>query len=349
MSASGRKVAIIGAGICGISSAICLQKADPSLDITLISEKFSPNLTSNGAAGFWDPVFLKNTPVTKIRKWGETTFKYLKSIVDSNDAHKYQMKYLTVYELHDQPAEKSELSDIFISYEQLSNKEIRRNFPSDIVTGFVMRSIIIPGTPYLNIKMSEFQQKGGKIIQRKVKSFDEFAGEYDIVINCAGLGARELCNDDTIQPFRGQVVKMKAPWIKNGYILTRKKNKEKFLTTYIFPRAYDVIVGGTLQPNNWDTTINDKETEAIIERASELEPTIKNEAVIIEAWAGLRPVRDSVRLEHEIINVSTKYGSKMKLQVVHNYGHGGGGLSLFWGCAVDVRDLVLSSLMQSNL
>lgn len=67
MSSSGRKVAIIGAGICGISSAICLQKADPSLDITLISEKFSPNLTSNGAAGFWDPVFLKNTPVTKIR------------------------------------------------------------------------------------------------------------------------------------------------------------------------------------------------------------------------------------------------------------------------------------------
>lgn len=44
-------------------------------------------------------------------------------------------------------------------------------------------------------------------------------------------------------------------------------------------RAYDVIVGGTLQPNNWDTTINDKETEAIIERASELEPTIKVKAV----------------------------------------------------------------------
>ena len=63
--ASAKKVAIIGAGICGVSSAICLQEADPTLELTIISDKFSPDLTSDGAAGLWEPVFLKNTPMEK--------------------------------------------------------------------------------------------------------------------------------------------------------------------------------------------------------------------------------------------------------------------------------------------
>ena len=64
--ASGKNVAIIGAGVCGISSAICLQESDPTLELTVISDKFSPDVTSDGAAGFWEPVFLKDTPMEKI-------------------------------------------------------------------------------------------------------------------------------------------------------------------------------------------------------------------------------------------------------------------------------------------
>ena len=62
-----KKVAIIGAGICGISSAICLQESDPTLDLTIISDQFSPELTSDGAAGFFEPMFFKDTPMNKLR------------------------------------------------------------------------------------------------------------------------------------------------------------------------------------------------------------------------------------------------------------------------------------------
>ena len=98
----------------------------------------------------------------------------------------------------------------------------------------------------------------------------------------------------------------------------------------------------------WDTNVDEKETKEILDRVSEFEPTIKN-ATIIDQWVGLRPVRDCVRLEKEVMDVKTQYGSKLKLQVVHNYGHGGAGISLFWGCALEVKDLVLNALLHSAL
>jgi D-amino-acid oxidase len=48
--------------------------------------------------------------------------------------------------------------------------------------------------------------------------------------------------------------------------------------------------------------------------------------------AGIRPARDKTfRLEAETV------GSKF---IVHNYGHGGAGITMSWGCAAEVRDMV---------
>ena len=71
MAARSKNVAIIGAGICGVSTAICLQQADPSLQLTIVAEKFSPDLTSDGAAGsagLWSVVprpWMKDTAKVK--------------------------------------------------------------------------------------------------------------------------------------------------------------------------------------------------------------------------------------------------------------------------------------------
>ena len=52
---------------------------------------------------------------------------------------------------------------------------------------------------------------------------------------------------------------------------------------------------------------------------------------------GLRPCRrGGVRCEMEVM------GSKT---VVHNYGHGGSGITLSWGCAGEVLDIVTSIIM----
>jgi D-amino-acid oxidase len=70
---------------------------------------------------------------------------------------------------------------------------------------------------------------------------------------------------------------------------------------------------------------------AIIERCADLVPELRG-VEVLEHLAGLRPVRPTVRLEAEPATGDTP-------RVIHNYGHGGSGITLAWGCADDVAEL----------
>ena len=56
------------------------------------------------------------------------------------------------------------------------------------------------------------QQRGATFIKQKVDLLSEL--EFDFVINCCGVGARDLNWDDSIKPIRGHLVTVKAPWIR---------------------------------------------------------------------------------------------------------------------------------------
>lgn len=59
---------------------------------------------------------------------------------------------------------------------------------------------------------------GGKIQRKRIESFDELH-MFDLVINCAGLGGKVLVKDDVdLKPIRGQVMRVKAPWVKEAVI-----------------------------------------------------------------------------------------------------------------------------------
>lgn len=64
--------------------------------------------------------------------------------------------------------------------------------------------------PYL---YKRIRDAGGCIEHRRIQSFEDLH-TFDLVINCAGLGARELVkNDTTLKPVRGQVMRVKASWV----------------------------------------------------------------------------------------------------------------------------------------
>lgn len=106
-----------------------------------------------------------------------------------------------------------------------------------------------------------------------------------------------------------------------------------------------VVVGAVNQFNNWSMETNTEDARMILQRCAQtLCPRLKD-AQILSQWVGLRPFRlGGVRVEHEHY--------KEKLHVIHNYGHGGCGVTLSWGCAKQVVELakpILTSSGTSNL
>lgn len=110
-------------------------------------------------------------------------------------------------------------------------------------------------------------------------------------------------------------------------------------STYLIPRASTpgmVLLGGTFEPNNWDTSISIPDASGILARAKEVVPALNEPTTRIHAHnVGLRPAREGgPRVEAEFIDVPSKdhliptsessdapADTKTRL-VVHAYGFG---------------------------
>ncbi|MEN3279080.1 MAG: D-amino-acid oxidase [Solirubrobacteraceae bacterium] len=120
----------------------------------------------------------------------------------------------------------------------------------------------------------------------------------------------------------GQIVRVAAPDVTEWLVDQRDPDR----LVYVVPRERDVVLGGTAQEGDEDREPDPATTEAIRARCAELVPAVRD-APIVSVAVGLRPARPSVRLEAES-------------RVVHCYGHGGAGVTLAWGCAVEVAALL---------
>lgn len=173
--------------------------------------------------------------------------------------------------------------------------------------------------------LSEQLAIGGVVPQtRHVRSFSDVDGA-DVIVNCSGLGSRELAADTDLHPLRGQVVLVRQPDVTEFAIDAGGPTG----LAHVFPRLDTLVLGGVTEESD-SRTPDDSTTRAILDRCTALEPRLAD-AEVLGVVVGLRPARSSVRLEadHEAAQVP----------VIHNYGHGGGGVTLSWGCAEEVRML----------
>lgn len=99
-----------------------------------------------------------------------------------------------------------------------------------------------------------------------------------------------------------------------------------------------MVLGGTQYKDDWGTDVRESDLQHILETTSELIPSLKNAEVVTDG-VGLRPGRTSVRLELEKMQVDGK-----ELKVIHNYGHGGSGYTLFYGCSLEVLEILKKDL-----
>ena len=169
--------------------------------------------------------------------------------------------------------------------------------------------------------------------QRKVDNLQELSNSYDIIVNCSGLGSKLLVGDTQVYPVRGQVLQVEAPWLQHFI-------RDGDGMTYMYPGIHSVTVGGTRQEGDWRLEVDEGDTKSILERCGRLEPSI-SKAKVLRELVGLRPSRRNPRVEREVLQLQGR-----QVPVVHNYGHGGWGVTLAWGTALDAMSLVRQCLSE---
>ncbi|GMS83908.1 hypothetical protein PENTCL1PPCAC_6083, partial [Pristionchus entomophagus] len=89
---------------------------------------------------------------------------------------------------------------------ELSREELN-DFGEEYAKGWFYSTYGIQTTIFLKYLTNKFLANGGKFVQRELQKMEDLNEEFDVVINCSGLGARKLVGDEKLIPSRGQVVR----------------------------------------------------------------------------------------------------------------------------------------------
>ncbi|GAA3923047.1 FAD-dependent oxidoreductase [Streptomyces gulbargensis] len=201
--------------------------------------------------------------------------------------------------------------------------------PGPYAVGIAARLPLIDMPVHLAWLRGRFEEAGGVFERRTVTGFGEAAQRARAVVNCTGLGARELAPDTGLRPVRGQLVLVENPGVEEWFTAADAVSPE---TTYFFPQPGRLVLGGTAEDGAGSLLPDPATAAAIVARCARVRPEIAG-ARVLGHRVGLRPARAAgVRIEA----VPLPGGGRL----VHHYGHGGAGVTVAWGCARRAADLV---------
>ncbi|CAE6332378.1 unnamed protein product [Rhizoctonia solani] len=350
------QVVVVGAGVVGLSTAIRIQELGHT--VTIIAEHLPGDQKSIGFTSPWAGAHHVSLAGGDKRQqeMDRETFKVMWKMSEPNDPAERCFMRIPQQEHLCGTKELYQGLEVMPEFRELNTPELTQGADS----GMAFNTVTIDTPVYLPYLLSTFLGKGGGVVRAKVMHVSQVAqgaftsAKPDAIVVCAGLGARSLggVEDKDVYPIRGQVVLIRAPWVKFG----RTKSETDGTWTYIIPRrSGDVILGGTKGANDWYPSARPETTDDIISRtlalAPEIAPASSREGgkkptvddvkgIMIESGCGFRPAREGgIRLETGSVEWDDE-GVKKQTPLVFNYGHGGYGYQSSWGSAKLAVDLL---------
>ena len=323
MSSNGlnTKIEIIGSGVSGLTTGLFLLQN--GYDVSIISKEHFKDTVSANAAAIWFPYEAR--PIEKVLKWSNLSFQKFEELANISNSGVSMVPFKIIEPVNETPYWLNALPvESKISHHSIEILDAE-------YTCYTYSIPLIETQIYLPFLLDTFLNSGGKIHYKNITNIEDLC-ENLLVINCSGLSSKELFNDNELYPIQGQTVKIEASEGVIGVAFNEFPSDTNNEITYIIPRTDCIVLGGSSFRNRDSKKIDDQLTKRIIDRCTLLEPTLKSKK-IISAQVGLRPGRTQIRIEKDI-NAS----------VIHNYGHGGAGFTVSWGCATEVLDLVRKTL-----
>ncbi|MGN8225920.1 FAD-dependent oxidoreductase [Gracilimonas sp. BCB1] len=308
-------ITVLGAGVSGLTTGIIL--AEHGYTVTILTKELPEQTTSAVAAAIWFPY--EAYPANKVNEWSRTSFLTYRELAKSEASGVSFIPFTAYLDTEQKPWWLYALPGEFILDKNVQHP-VHPNY-----RGYTLNVPLIETPIYLTYLLNRFKKSGGKIIQREISSITELEA-YFPVVNCTGLGAKHLFNDEQLYPIQGQVVRVAPDQEIQGMATEYELGDQEM--AYIIPRRDGIILGGSAKKHEWSTEADPALTQRILTYCSEFEPTVL-ELPVLDVKVGLRPGRPQIRLEKD-----------PHLPVVHNYGHGGAGFTVSWGCAEEVIQLL---------
>lgn len=315
------RVVIVGAGISGLCCARVLVRGGH--EVTLVSADRLHLTTSYLAAAVWFPTAVG--PPEAVARWGAATYDVLAAEAAVGVPGVLMRESLALYRDPQAvqpplPAWAEAVGDV-----RLAGPE---ELPPGYAYGLRFAVPLVEMPLYLPYLRDAVLAAGVRHVVRRVAALDDVLDlAPEVVVNAAGMAAGALVGDETVYPVRGQIVRVLNP----GLQISVRDEEHPGGRAYVHPRSKDCILGGTLEFGSWDTEPDPAETTAILDRCIDIAPRLAAPRVL-ETVVGLRPGRPEVRLELD--------RDLLPVPVIHDYGHGGSGITISWGCAQDVAALV---------
>jgi D-amino-acid oxidase len=351
------QVGIVGAGVSGLTCGVVF--AERGYRTAIFAKEIGQKTTSGAAAALWFPYDVE--PADKVIPWALESYRALINLARNPDSgvSMIELRQFSrsgeipipdwAIPLGARPLPSSVMSSPSTS---LRTGSVENGAAAETVTwtvrpeaertgseritppnerspefasGFALNVPLMDTTIYLDYLANRFLKADGEIAENvRFEKLEDVDPKFDLVINCAGIGARELVHDGDLKPHRGQVAVV--PRIKDfPYAVVC----DDAPLMYAIPRTDDCVFGGTNELSD-DLAVDSATTARIVTECSRAlkiqKPNILAERV------GLRPFRKSgVRVERAHLRDGRT--------VVHDYGHGGSGFTLSWGCAQEVFKL----------
>lgn len=315
MSAKSPRAVVVGAGVIGLTSAVRLLEA--GFDVRVLARDFPPHTTSDVAAAVWYPYLA--APRDRVVFWSRATREHLETLVGA-DAGVSMVRLLELFRRRvDPPWWREALR----GFAWVDSATLRHPF----VAGYDLRVPVVDTPVHMRWLVAEVSRLGGRTEKTEVRDLAALTDQADVVVHCSGADAGTLTRDPSVVPIRGQIVRVApVPGVHTALV----DEEDPAGPTYVIPRPADIVLGGTAEVGARDPTPDPATAASLLARAERLEPRLRGAQVLGHA-VGLRPGRPTVRLERD--------EDPGRGRILHNYGHGGSGFTLCWGCAADVVDL----------
>jgi D-amino-acid oxidase len=361
-----RRALVIGAGVTGLTTALCLRRR--GFAVTIVAEKFAPDIVSvvAGALWEWPPAVcghhLDQVSLARSKDWCRSSYRIFSDLARRPETGVFVRPVVFYFStpVRDRPGDLRKMNELsgevrdFVHDPALIERH-EVNPRAGVVDAYGHAAPMIDSDVYMSWLMARVTQAGCTVLQGRITG-SLMASEAhlrdlfgtDVIVNCTGLGAGELAGDE-MYPLRGALIRVhndgrSMPRIATAHCVAHDPESTEQDMIFIVPRGRDtLLIGGMTEPHEWGLDIglhNYEPVRDMMARCKEFLPVLESAQIDADdpVRVGLRPFRSgNVRLEAEA-------GTR----IIHNYGHGGSGVTFSWGCALEAVEMAEALVLETH-